>query len=421
MTTCIDPKVLRERALADRELAHRLRGFTGRIALPFLDPALDISFEEGRVCDVATATGRAPISWDGPIEWWDTALGKARKPGFEHITSGMGHGVYLTGLTPQQAAAYQSGFGRLFEVIRESIHGPEAVQIEGDLFADTDNAVGRYVRVKANGQEARMFYEESGEGEVVLLMQHTAGGDARQYRHQLADPELQKRCRLIAYDLPYHGRSLPPHGVRWWEEAYKPDKEYLMNWIVGLVDALGLDRPIFMGCSVGGHLALDLAAHHHDKFRGFISLNGWYAPVPRNVSNDGFRDPMLAQDAYAGLCLDVCAPDGPEIFRQQVYWNYASNFHGIFAGDNDFFMFGHDLRKDGHLIQPEKTPVYVLVGEYDASAQDQEHGGPAVARNIPGTIYREMKGMSHFAPTDHPMGFREELIPVLDAILAHRP
>jgi hypothetical protein len=41
-----------------------------------------------------------------------------------------------------------------------------------------------------------------------------------------------------------------------------------------------------------------------------------------------------------------------------------------------------------------------------------------VPKHIPGVIYREMPGLSHFAPTDNPLVFREELFPVLDAILA---
>ncbi|MCS3835696.1 pimeloyl-ACP methyl ester carboxylesterase [Pseudomonas sp. JAI111] len=417
MSTVISAEALFAQARADRELAHRLRGFSGTLALPFLSPALDITFESGKVTAVGPSSGVAPLCFEGPLEFWDKALGPERAPGYEQLTSGMGKGVRISGLTPELISAYHGGFARLFDVLRETLYGCEAVQQAEDLFVDTDTAVGRYVRVKANGKVARMYYEESGEGDVVLLMQHTAGGDGRQYRHQLADPELQKRCRLIAYDLPYHGRSLPPFGERWWEQPYSTSKEELMGWVIGLMEALDIDQPIFMGCSVGGNLALDLAAHHHDKLRGVISLNGWYAPLPRHSGNDQFRDPTRSQDFYASLCLGVTAPQGPEPYRQEIYWNYASNFPGIYAGDNDYFISGHDLRVDGHLMRPDKTPVYVLVGEYDLSARNLEVGGPAVAANIPGTIYREMKGLSHFAPTDDPMGFRKELIPVLDAIL----
>jgi pimeloyl-ACP methyl ester carboxylesterase len=94
---------------------------------------------------------------------------------------------------------------------------PAEVELTGDPFAARDVIVGRYVRFEVGGAEYRMYYEEAGQG-IPLLLQHTAGADSRQWRHFLADPELQRTYRLIAYDLPFHGRSLPPvRGARWWD------------------------------------------------------------------------------------------------------------------------------------------------------------------------------------------------------------
>jgi pimeloyl-ACP methyl ester carboxylesterase len=169
---------------------------------------------------------------------------------------------------------------------------------------------------------------------------------------------------------------------------------------------------------VGGNLALDLAAHHGDRFRAFISLNGWYSTGSfKGFNNDIFRHPQHSPDHYAALCLGATGPQAPEPFRQEIYWNYCSGVPGVYAGDNDYFAFGHDLREDGHLIDTDKTPVYLLAGEYDGTAHNQEFGGPAAARNIPGLKFHVMKGLSHFANTDNPMGFRKELLPVLDEIL----
>ena len=72
-----------------------------------------------------------------------------------------------------------------------------------------DATVGRYVYLELDGTEHRVYFEEAGEG-IPLLLQHTAGADGRQWRHVLEDAALQKQFRLIAYDLPYHGKSVPP-------------------------------------------------------------------------------------------------------------------------------------------------------------------------------------------------------------------
>src|SRR6185369_14772351 len=152
----------------------------------------------------------------------------------------------------------------------------------------------------ANDVEARIYFEQAGTGPIPLLLQATAGADGRQYRHLLADPAMQERFTMYAYDLPYHGKSLPPIGVRWWEQPYLPTRAWLINWVVALADHLELDQPFFMGCSVGGQLALDLAAERADRFGAFISLNGWYGSpqVPDTFSNDLFRWPTIS-DNYA--------------------------------------------------------------------------------------------------------------------------
>ena len=75
-----------------------------------------------------------------------------------------------------------------------------------------DDALGRYVYLTLDDIEYRVYFEESGTGEVGLLLQHTAGADGRQWRHLLEDTGLQEHFRMVAYDLPFHGKSVPPVG-----------------------------------------------------------------------------------------------------------------------------------------------------------------------------------------------------------------
>jgi pimeloyl-ACP methyl ester carboxylesterase len=192
-----------------------------------------------------------------------------------------------------------------------------------------------------------------------------------------------------------------------------------MNWVVAIADALQLDQPFFMGCSVGGQLALDLAAFHGSRFGAFISLNGWYDnPQPSEViNNDVFRTPSVSEDYPMSIILGGTSPEAPEEHAQEVYWVYRSNFPGVYAGDNDYFMHEHDLKEYGHRIDARAKPVYVIAGQYDAASRDKVHGGPAVAANVPGAIFIEAKGLGHFAPSDDPQGFSEMIVPVLDEVI----
>ena len=47
--------------------------------------------------------------------------------------------------------------------------------------------IGRYFMLEVGGKSYRIYMEEAGQG-IPLLCLHTAGSDARQFRHILADP-----------------------------------------------------------------------------------------------------------------------------------------------------------------------------------------------------------------------------------------
>lgn len=418
MAIAIDPAALETALRNNKGLRYRMRGLTTVIALPFLSPALEVAFEDGNVTAVRPDSGNAPIRFGGGDKFYDGYMAPVRKPGFESLTAGTWHGAAVEGADEFTMHSYFGAFDYLLEAVRHVVQGNQEVALPKEYpFKATDNAVGRYAYVTIDGVEVRMYYEESGSGTIPFLLQHTAGADGREYRHVLADPEIQKNFRIIAYDLPFHGKSLPPEGERWWEEDYRPTKHSLMNSIVAFSHALGLDRPVFMGCSIGGNLALDLAAHHKDEFRAFIALNGLYYALSDDANSDTFRSPRHHPDKYASLCLGATTPVSPEAWRQEVYWIYRSNAQGVFAGDVDYFGLGHDLREDGHLIDTNVAPVYLLAGEYDPSVHDDERGARAIAKNIPGIKFQIMDGVGHFGPSDNPMQFRKYLLPVLDEIL----
>jgi Predicted hydrolases or acyltransferases (alpha/beta hydrolase superfamily) len=110
---------------------------------------------------------------------------------------------------------------------------------------------GHYVDVEVGGVVYQVFYLQNGTG-VPLVCQHTAGAHNHQYRNLLRDPEVIDRFQVIAYDLPYHGKSDPPNGKQWWTEQYDLTGEFFQEFVVNFAQALELDRPVFMGSSMGG-------------------------------------------------------------------------------------------------------------------------------------------------------------------------
>ena len=104
--------------------------------------------------------------------------------------------------------------------------------------------VGRYLQLPLGGRAHRVYVEEAGSGTPLLCL-HTAGADTRQYRAVMNDPEILGRFRVIAFDLPWHGKSSPPEG--WHEETYRLTSQDYAQAVLGVADALALERPLVMG------------------------------------------------------------------------------------------------------------------------------------------------------------------------------
>lgn len=275
-----------------------------------------------------------------------------------------------------------------------------------------DAAVGRYVYLAIDGVEYRVYFEETGRG-IPLLLQHTAGADGRQWRHLLEDVELQRHWRLIAYDLPYHAKSVPPTDVAWWSAEYRLTREFFMNVPVTLARTLELDRPVYMGCSIGGHLAADLACFHPGVFRAAIGLEGALAsPAKRDLSY--LDHPRIGNGYKASLMYGLTAPDSPEACRRETAWVYSQGAPAVFKGDLHYYTVEHDLTALAARIDTTATALYVLTGEYDWSSTPAM--GRALAAAVPGATFRLMPGLGHFPMSEHPARFREYIVPVLDEI-----
>jgi len=420
MIPALDLEKVTARVGEDKELAYKLRDYTGVVRVDVPGQAFDVPIENGTPGAARPANGEAEVAIRGPEAFWAAALTDLEH-GPHSMSAGIISGATVDGPFPEVVPRWYAGFDRLFQVVRETAVGPQRRRTyDGNPFRETDTAVGRYHYITADGVEARIYVEQAGTGAIPLMLQSTAGADSRQYRHLLADPAMQERFTMYAYDLPYHGRSFPPTGVRWWEQGFHPTMDWFVTWAVAIADALELDQPFFMGCSVGGQLALDLAAERPDRFGAFIALNGWYGSpqIPEWFTNDLFRSPAISDNFAPSLNYGGTAPNAPEPTAHETYWIYRTGFPGVYAGDNDYFMFEHDLHKNGHKIDAHRKPVYTVTGEFDAAAEDPENGGRAVELNVPGAVAVTLPGLGHFAPCDDPIAFSEAIVPVLDEIIA---
>ena len=271
--------------------------------------------------------------------------------------------------------------------------------------------VGRYVHIELGGVKHRVYFEEAGQG-IPVLLQHTAGCHGSQWRHLLECPALTQHCRLIAYDLPYHGKSLPPVGVDWWEIEYQLRGDFLRSVPLQLCSVLNLDRPVFMGCSVGGLLALDLAHRHADTFRAVISLEGALEIPGTTEQNAELWHPQVSNEYKARLMDALMSPTSPKMYRKETSFVYASGWPPVFLGDLHYYLNEFDLSRVAGEIDTSKVAVHILSGEYDCSGTAEL--GEAAHRAIEGSTYQMMKGVGHFPMSENPEVFIEYVKPILN-------
>ncbi|MEM1306817.1 MAG: alpha/beta hydrolase [Pseudomonadota bacterium] len=274
-----------------------------------------------------------------------------------------------------------------------------------------DQAVGRYAHIDIGGRAHRIYFEEAGQG-IPLLCLHTAGADARQYRHLLEDPDITQHYRVIAFDMPWHGKSNPPDGFE--REAYALTTAGYTELILAVADALALERPVLMGCSIGGRIVLNIAADHAERFRALIGLESAAFQAPWYDTDWLNRPDVHGGEVCAALISGLVPPTAPSTNRAEILWHYKQGGPGIFKGDLYFYRVDGDLRPKLAEIDTAICPLYLLTGEYDYSCTPGDTR--AAAAEIAGAQVTIMEKLGHFPMAEDPPRFKAYLMPVLDAI-----
>jgi pimeloyl-ACP methyl ester carboxylesterase len=114
--------------------------------------------------------------------------------------------------------------------------------------------------IEANG--LRVYYETYGEGEPLLLI-HGGTATAQSWTSHL--PAFAEHFWVFAPDSRGHGRTDNPTG----ELGYR----LMADDVAALIKALGLQRPLVLGYSDGGQIALELGMHY-PGLAGALVLGG---------------------------------------------------------------------------------------------------------------------------------------------------
>ena len=216
-------------------------------------------------------------------------------------------------------------FSRLVVVVFASLASAGVVRVAVQPLSASQSGVG--AKVSSGTTSTGLYYEVSGAGDPVVLI-HAFSVDRRMWASQIA--ALERRFRVIRYDLRGHGNSAAP------SEPYAPHDDLL-----AVLDAAGAQRATLVGLSAGSTLAIDFAIAHPERVARLVlaspGLNGhvpspaltWTAPVfqAAGAGDAEGAAKLWAQTPIMALRSDLSAAGTVrELVMDNVkLWTYRTN------------------------------------------------------------------------------------------------
>ena len=260
----------------------------------------------------------------------------------------------------------------------------------------------------------RIHYVERGAGPPILFL-HGLGGTQFHFSHPLFDA-LAADFRLVAVDRPGSGYS-----TRAADAAAGPLAQ--AGFVARFIEAAGLERPLLVGHSLGGAIALATALEHPRAVSGLALL----APLTRKVSDipPAFRPlyirrrwlrrliaetiavPAAARTAETTLDF-VFGPQSPP----EDYAVAGGALSGLrpshfYASASDYVAVGADMASIEARYGEIALPVGILFGTADRVLDHRRHG-LGMREAVPGLELELLEGVGHmpqYAETDRVAAF----------------
>lgn len=262
---------------------------------------------------------------------------------------------------------------------------------------------GHYVEVDG----IKTYYEACGSDGPAVLMLHTAGRDCRQW-HGVME-QMGERYRTIAFDLPGHGKSWPLPDIYCLQ-----DIGGIVEWILRFATAIGVERFVMMGCSLGGNVALLLSARS-PRADAVIALEGVdWSPVLSETTLDLLTHPQVNlmhsnMDYSMSLVGSGATPEG----RAFSEWGVLSLIPLAQQGCLRAYS-RCDFRDETNRI---KAPVLLLRGTEDwAVSEDQVQATAGRLTQSSRLVVDSLPGVGHFPHLESPDLVSGRVLTFLDAL-----
>jgi pimeloyl-ACP methyl ester carboxylesterase len=265
------------------------------------------------------------------------------------------------------------------------------------------STTGQFVSVEG----VRLRYRERGSGVPVVLLHGNPG-----FLEDFAPDDagglfamLAREHRVVAFDRPGHGFSGRP-------SAAGTTPHVQARLLHGALQRLGVARPILVGHSWGGGLALLYALEYPQEVRGLVLVG------TRAYRDSGRADPVYALNRVPGvgamLRYTVMLPAGRGLVERRLAAAYAPDAPGaehaararalwprpaeVAATVWDSWNLQQALDSASPRYRGIMVPVVLLVGDHDRGLSESRR----LARDIPGAQLVVVPQAGHELPLTRP-------------------
>lgn len=265
--------------------------------------------------------------------------------------------------------------------------------------------------VEVGGNKLR--YIKSGKGPALVLL-HTLRTQLDLFEKMV--PELSERFTVYAFDYPGHGYSDIP--------AARYDAAFFTEAVEGFLDKLDLRDVTLAGVSIGGSLALILAARHNPRVARVIAINPYDYAKGRGLARGGLaawlanyaslvpvigetfmrlRNFLIVRAVTRGGVTD--ANNVPPALMKEIY--AVGNRPGHYRAFITLLRNAASWETAAGEYRRIESPVLLVWGDQDwAKPEEREHDRERIPRVEVETIERG----GHLLPLDRPKELAELIV-----------
>lgn len=194
----------------------------------------------------------------------------------------------------------------------------------------------------------KLAFEQRGEGGPGLVFIHGWCCD-----HTFFEPQMEyfsQHQRVVSVDRRGHGESDRPA-----ESSYHPD--VFAEDAAWLIEQLGMERPVVVGHSMGGVVALRLAHLFPESVSALIALDaGWVLPAEYDEA-------------------------GPAVSESLTKPDYADQLRAVMGS---MFLETDDAeRRERFLDKMASAPQHIMHAEWRETIENTDTAGPLASLQIP--------------------------------------